>query len=281
MTRPRFPEHSWKKSSRQTDANENRLATRRGSVCEPSPTVEPAERSDFSAAEMIFLSDEAASPELSPRWRPATRPRGIFVPENYEPNYAYPLIVWLHNAGRNEHELAEIVPHISTRNYIGLALRGTVQQSENDDGRHGWSRSLQIRDAFEQELHSAVCNLRQEYHIHSERIFLMGAGDGGTAAWDLFLNRPEWFGGAAVLNGAFPWRDRPLRQFHQLRGKSVFLATKTKKRRTVREMERAGRLLYTAGLEVAVRRYRSASGQSPAILRNIDRWIMETIGGCL
>src|SRR5688572_14419077 len=32
-------------------------------------------------------------------------PVAVFTPEGYEPNYAYPLIVWFHDAGESEHVL--------------------------------------------------------------------------------------------------------------------------------------------------------------------------------
>jgi predicted peptidase len=39
-----------------------------------------------------------------------------FAPEGYEANYAYPLVVWLHNAGGDERQLARVMPLVSTRN---------------------------------------------------------------------------------------------------------------------------------------------------------------------
>jgi hypothetical protein len=64
----------------------------------------------------------------------------LFAPLHYEPNYAYPLIVWLHGAGGSEHELAERMPHVSPRNYLGLALRGPLPSSSGPDaGGVRWS----------------------------------------------------------------------------------------------------------------------------------------------
>ena len=53
-------------------------------------------------------------------------PCAVFAPMHYEPNYAYPLVVWLHGAGGSERELPEIMCNVSPQNYIGIAFRGTL-----------------------------------------------------------------------------------------------------------------------------------------------------------
>ena len=45
--------------------------------------------------------------------------------------------------------------------------------------------------------------------------------------------------------------------------------------------EQVGRLLYTAGLDVSVRCHLPSRRWPRALFRNVDRWIMEGIGGCL
>src|SRR4051812_30528965 len=47
-----------------------------------------------------------------------------FVPQRYEPNYAYPLLVLFHGRGGDEQQLVRSMPALSWRNYVGLSLRG-------------------------------------------------------------------------------------------------------------------------------------------------------------
>ena len=47
-----------------------------------------------------------------------------FVPQRYEPNYAYPLLVLFHGRGGDEDQLIRALPSVSWRNYVGLGLRG-------------------------------------------------------------------------------------------------------------------------------------------------------------
>src|SRR5271154_4190635 len=67
-------------------------------------------------------------------------PCAFFAPQHYESNYAYPLFVWLHGAGEDENHLKRIMPLVSMRNYVGAALRGTVEV-ETSRGRPGYSWS--------------------------------------------------------------------------------------------------------------------------------------------
>src|SRR5262245_40025371 len=47
-----------------------------------------------------------------------------FVPQRYEPNYPYPLLVLLHSRGGDEQQMVRSMPALSWRNYVGLSLRG-------------------------------------------------------------------------------------------------------------------------------------------------------------
>src|SRR3954471_18119266 len=47
-----------------------------------------------------------------------------FIPQRYEPNYAYPLLVTFHARGGDEQQMVRSMPALSWRNYVGLSLRG-------------------------------------------------------------------------------------------------------------------------------------------------------------
>src|SRR3954469_16883339 len=65
-----------------------------------------------------------------------------FVPQRYEPNYAYPLLVLFHGRGGDEHQMVRSMPAMSWRNYVGLGLRGpeTAIRREHHDG-YGWGEA--------------------------------------------------------------------------------------------------------------------------------------------
>ena len=54
-----------------------------------------------------------------------------FVPRQYEPNYAYPLLVLFHARGGDEDQLVRAMPALSWRNYVGLGLQGAGCRSSS------------------------------------------------------------------------------------------------------------------------------------------------------
>jgi phospholipase/carboxylesterase len=268
MTSSRFSQPSWSDAAREFQFSASSAGT---SDCMSSP----AEIILSSETQTQVCDDDCRRPA------PQAHPCGVFVPENYEPNYAYPLVVWLHESGRSERDIVEVLPMISMRNYLGLALRGTARTNGDAPDAFGWSRTRNAALAFEEQLYASVRQMRRDFHIHTERVFLVGAGEGGTMAWDLFLTRPEWFAGVAALGGRFPWGRRPLRQFRTLCGKQALIVADGHKSPSRAQAEQVGRLLYAAGVEVAVRAPASGRAASRPLLRQVDRWIMRSIGGCL
>src|SRR5438132_1708007 len=47
---------------------------------------------------------------------PKRRPIRTFLPKGYEPNYPYPLVVFLHGFGGNEQQIMRLAPKLSRRN---------------------------------------------------------------------------------------------------------------------------------------------------------------------
>ena len=109
-----------------------------------------------------------------------------------------------------------------------------------------------MRLAFQDELYASVRQLRQDFHIHTERVFLAGAGDGATLAWELFLARPEWFAGLAVFGGQFPCADTACGRHSCVARKDLFLAPAADNSAEVHQADQVGRLMHTAGLEVRI-----------------------------
>jgi phospholipase/carboxylesterase len=269
MTPSRFSHQSWSESFSHDEARQNVASDVELSTAESE------------AACVILSSDIRPNAAVCAETRTFDRPCGVFVPQNYEPNYAYPLIVWLHDAGHSERDIIQVLPQISMRNYVGLALRGTSGPSAETRKGFSWSRSQRVRLAFQDELLEGVRRLRQDFHIHTERIYLAGAGAGASMAWDLFLARPEWFAGLAAFGGKFPWRRRPLRHFRALREKHLFLAPAADNSAEVHQADQVGRLMHTAGLEVRIHAHSPGRRMSRAVLSRLDYWIMASIGGCL
>src|ERR1700747_2553908 len=94
---------------------------------------------------MTFDWLHAPSNTTAPKTRSLVEAR--FIPRQYEPNYAYPLLVLFHARGGDEDQLVRAMPALSWRNYVGLALRGPEPVVKRDRlAGFGWSAEFEHQD---------------------------------------------------------------------------------------------------------------------------------------
>ncbi|HEX4130144.1 MAG TPA: PHB depolymerase family esterase [Pirellulales bacterium] len=209
----------------------------------------------------------------------------LFAPMHYEANYGYPLVVWLHGTGSDEQQLKRIMPLVSLRNYVALAVRGTVSMvstaATNGTARqrgYSWSQSRAHVALAEHAVLSALEMAADRYHVAPDRVFLAGFGTGGTMALRLALTYPSRFAGVLSLEGELPKERAPLRRIADARRLPVLLASG-------RDSEVYPpphvcdnlRLLHSAGMMVTLRHYPCGHELSPMMLGDTDRWMMEQI----
>jgi phospholipase/carboxylesterase len=210
---------------------------------------------------------------------PRPLPVRTFLPTGYEPRYAYPLLVFFHGHGGNEEQILRLAPRLSRRNYISIGLRGPIELGPRRAGRLGYSWGDMRQDALVEEyLLRAVEQTRRSYHVHSERIYLAGFGEGATLAYRLGLSLPEKLGGVISFNGAMPRQGRPLFRLPALRQLRLFIGHGIANSVVPLSLaQRDFRLLYTAGVQVTMHTYPSNHKLHTDMLRDVNRWI---IAGC-
>lgn len=201
-----------------------------------------------------------------------------FAPMHYEANYAYPLIVWLHGSASNEHELRQIMPLVSMRNYVAVAPRGTSAKRRR--GRYSWRQASDSIELAQTRIATAVAYAQKRFNIHAKRVFVVGHGSGGTMALRVAWNEPARFAGVAAINGPLPTQFRPLRRVNELRELPCFLATSRDSRvypasRVCDDL----RLLHSAGCTVALRQYPGGDDLTTKMLLDLDHWLMELVCG--
>ncbi|MBX6315043.1 MAG: esterase [Isosphaeraceae bacterium] len=252
-------------------------------------------------------SDRRISELTSAPGGPARLVEARFIPQRYEPNYAYPLLVLFHGRGGDEQQLIHSMPALSWRNYVGLALRGPVPVVRHGlEVGYSWGpaftrprrpapalrgtagepvaevfrRVLQgdrpdSIDALEDGVFTAVRQVRRSLHIHSERIFLVGCGEGAAVAFRLGLSYPERFAGVVALNGWLPGGCRLLRRLKACRDVRVlFVHGQWNARAPIEQARRDVALLRAAGLHVAFQAYPCAHRLIAPMLADVDTWLI-------
>ena len=198
----------------------------------------------------------------------------VFAPLHYEPNYAYPLVVWLHGAHDDETQLQRVMPEISMRNYVGVGPRGITRCNKG----FGWI-DCDI-DVAEQSVFASIDHGFQRFNLAPDRVFLAGYEDGGTMAFRLGLRHPDFFAGVLSIGGPFPLGKMPLARLAQARTLPLFIAQGRDSKsypveRTCDEL----RLFHSAGLSVSLRQYPCEDELNVQMLRDVDAWIMERVTG--
>jgi len=219
-----------------------------------------------------FYASEVAAPHA---W-----PLRTFLPVGYEPNYPYPLLVFLHWHGSNEEQVLRLAPRLSRRNYLCIALRGPHVLSARRDGGIGYSWGPDDQDdpLVEEYIFDAIRQTRREYHVHSERIYLAGFREGAALAYRLALLYPERFAGIASLNGALPGRGGPLLRLPEARKLRVFIGHGIANAVAPLSLaKRDYRLFYSAGMGVQLRTYPTTHKIHAEMLKDMDRWVQHHI----
>lgn len=233
-----------------------------------------------------------------------------FIPRQYEPNYAYPLLVLFHARGGDEDQLVRAMPALSWRNYVGLGLRGPEQVYKRDrlagfgwgaefesSDRRGFRQKPRPADAevvrralfnpepddmdrLEQGVFTAIRKTRSLLHVHSERIFLVGCGEGAAVAYRLGLSFPERFAGVVAVNGWLPTGFRPLSRVKACRDLPILVVHGAwNTRHPISRARREVATFRAGGLRVAFQSYPCTHRLSNPMLSDVDTWLMNHCTG--
>jgi phospholipase/carboxylesterase len=206
------------------------------------------------------------------------RPIRTFLPTDYQPRYAYPLVVLFHPHGSNEEQAARLAPRLSRRNFIAVSLRGPQAVGVRADGRptFGWGTDAAADARVREHVLAAVEQTRQTYHVHSERVYLAGVCEGAEVAYRVGLAMADQVAGVIALNGRMPRPDgAPLFQMSAARRLPVLIGHGTDNPVIpFAAAQKDYRLLYAAGADVRLLAYPTTHNLHPHMLRDVNRWII-------
>lgn len=203
----------------------------------------------------------------------------FFLPVQYEVNYKYPLVIWLHSDGLNQSQMIDVLPEISLQNYIGAGIRAPIA---TDAMGHGfrWLESDSGIAMTEEMIFATIEAASERFEMPFERICLMGHRQGGTMAMRIALRNPTKFTGVASLGGRFPMGWQPFAKLAQARSLPLMLALGSDESEyPTDDLCRDLRTLHAARLGLSVRQYDVRDNLHPRILRDMNQWLMAQITG--
>src|SRR5262249_8110835 len=122
---------------------------------------------------------------------------------------------------------------------------------------------------------NAIRQTRRALHVHSERIFLVGIGEGAAVAYRLGLSHPERFAGVVAINGYIAGGVPPPGRLKACRERRVLsVHGEWNARVPVRAARRDVATLRAGGLHVAFQSYPCAHRITAPMLSDVDTWLI-------
>jgi phospholipase/carboxylesterase len=203
----------------------------------------------------------------------------FFVPLHYEPNYRYPLIVWLHSDGFNENQVCQVMPHVSMRNYLATGVRAP-RSLDSAGHRFEWSHTPAAMEAARRSVLASVQRAANTYNVHPDRIVLAGYRSGGTTALHLAMQEPETFAAAVSLGGGIGSVQGAKLDMARLRRRRLpMLWQMSLESHWYDESRVASDVRTIAGIRtpLEIRQYCNDDEMNTAVLKDLDRWIMDHV----
>jgi phospholipase/carboxylesterase len=144
--------------------------------------------------------------------------------------------------------------------------------------RYSWGAEDFDDPQIEQYVFRCIEQTRRSYHIHSERIYLVGFREGAALAYRLGLLYPERFGGVVSVNGRMPRVGRPRLRLPEVRSLRVLIQHGIDNNEiSADDAKQDAKLFYSAGMPVEMRTYATTHRIHADMLRGIDSWIQDHI----
>ena len=120
-----------------------------------------------------------------------------------------------------------------------------------------------------------LCCLVSAVAGQSERIFLVGCGEGAAVAYRVAMAHPERFAGVVAINGWLPGGFRPLARLKDCRSLRVLVVHgEWNGRVPVDHARRTVSILRAGGLNVAFQSYPCAHRLTSHMLSDVDTWLI-------
>ena len=166
-----------------------------------------------------------------------TLPYRYILPEDYNTETAYPLVVFLHaepergndNISQLRHGVNQIVDRMP--GVIILAPQCDIDNQWVDTPVENGSYSI-AEVAESNELRAVVAlisKMKTDFKVDEERVYAIGASMGGYGVWDLVMRHNELFAAGIVLSGAGDptqaeaLKNTPMYVFHGVKDEVITL----------------------------------------------------------
>lgn len=202
------------------------------------------------------------------------------LPDGYDPDAAYPLVVLLHGFGANMTDLASLAPALGRRGYVYVAPNGPlrVRVAPNQVG-FGWTPpggtgAEEYAWRAEELLAPLFDEVLERYRVPPGRAVLLGFSQGGGMTYRCGLGRPDVFAGLVALSSVLPDLDVLRERLPAERTQHVFIAHGIHDDIVfLHSAEQAKAFLEEAGYHPVYREYPMGHEISPDLVADLAEWL--------
>lgn len=115
------------------------------------------------------------------------RPYSVYLPDDYDPDKRYPLLVYLHGSGDDDRVLFRT--SFIKEGFVVLAPNG-----------RGTSNCFATHEA-QTDIKEAIFDVIKNFNVDEKRIILSGFSMGGYGVYRTFYQNPELFSALAIISG--------------------------------------------------------------------------------
>ena len=121
------------------------------------------------------------------------QPYRLLVPETYNGSKPAPLLVALHGMGGDENSMFD--------SYSGTLKREAEREGFVVAAPKGRDSASMYRGSAEQDVLDVIAEVRRDYKIDPNRIYLMGHSMGGYGTWSVAMAHPDLFAALGPISG--------------------------------------------------------------------------------
>ena len=206
------------------------------------------------------------------------------VPDDYDENRRYPLVIMVHGFGANMQDLAGLAPAINARGYVYACPNAPIA-FDLGAGHAGYGWASPRGESTPEEYATAESLLGeffdevfQQFFVGPGNALLLGFSQGGGMTYRCGLTRPDTFAGLVALSATLPEKNILEERLPADRTQPIFIAHGLSDPLIPTETaQEAKAFLEGAGYSPEYHEYAMAHEISGEVLRDVVPWIAQVL----
>jgi phospholipase/carboxylesterase len=206
------------------------------------------------------------------------------LPDGYDPDAEYPLVVMLHGFGANMRDLAGLAPSINRDGYVYSCPNAPIPFNLGPGMTgYGWHppRGEATPEDFQQAedlVAGYFDEVFEQLKASPGQVVLLGFSQGGGMTYRCGLGRPELFAGLVALSASLPDPNVLRPKLPEDRNQAIFIAHGDHDPMIGMDTAQAARrFLEEEGYSPSYHEYSMGHEIPPAVLADLAPWLAETL----